>query len=322
MLAIAHPCPRHERPRRLTSPLPSAPRNHAMHPFKSLLLFSPSPFLPRNYLTFQKLTSPRVSPRRPYRPLSSLSMDSAQSPSAAQPPPPVGESPLVAALQAVRARVQAASAGRAAPAQLVAVSKTKPVALLRAAYDAGQRHFGENYVQELVQKSEEMPADVMWHFIGPLQSNKAKALVGVRGLHVVESVDREKTAKVLDRAVVVVGRGEKLNVMVQVNTSGEESKSGCEPGQAAQLCKVVVASENLVLTGLMTIGAPDVSDEPEAFKVLARERDEAAKALGWEPSQLRLSMGMSGDFENAIRMGSDSVRVGSTIFGAREYPNK
>lgn len=231
---------------------------------------------------------------------------------------------VVGALNSVRERIAALSStqnGR--HIDLVAVSKTKPPELLQAAYDAGQRHFGENYVQELVQKAPLLPSDVKWHFVGSLQSNKAKILVSVPNLYVVESVDRKKTATALEKAVGNAGRKEKLKVMVQVNTSGEESKSGCQPGQTAELADFVVNTcEHLELVGLMTIGAFDTSDEPEAFKVLNNERESVAAKLNRPVKELQLSMGMSGDFEAAIRMGSDSVRVGSTIFGAREYKDK
>lgn len=237
--------------------------------------------------------------------------------------PSVSTHDVLGALNAVRGRVEALCAAQGGRnVELVAVSKTKPADLLQAAYDANQRHFGENYVQELAQKSEVLPSDIKWHFIGALQSNKAKTLVGVKNLFVVESVDREKTASALDKAVRNVGRSEKLKVMVQVNTSGEESKAGCEPGKSADLASFVDKQcESLELIGLMTIGAPDTSDEPKAFKVLRSEREAVAQRLGCSAQSLTLSMGMSGDMEAAIRMGSDSVRVGSAIFGAREYAN-
>lgn len=236
----------------------------------------------------------------------------------------LNEHDVTTALESVRSRVNKAKAdaGRE-DVQLVAVSKTKPMELLRAAYDNGQRHFGENYVQELVSKAEQMPSDIKWHFIGPLQTNKAKALASIANLHVVETVDREKAASALEKAVVNVGRDTPLNVMVQVNTSGEETKSGCVPGDSIQLARAIVNDcPHLRLVGLMTIGAPDTSDEPAAFKILKEERDAVAQALGSSVDSLQLSMGMSGDFEAAIKMGSNSVRVGSTIFGAREYPRK
>ncbi|CAN8074939.1 unnamed protein product [Agarophyton chilense] len=233
-------------------------------------------------------------------------------------------SDVAKALEKVRGRItELVSAQDSREVRLVAVSKTKPVEVLKQAYDVNQRHFGENYVQELVQKAALMPDDVKWHFIGSLQSNKAKYLVTVPNLFVVESVDREKTAAALQKAVKNVGRDEKLNVMVQVNTSGEESKSGCEPGQAADLAAYVVDKcDALNLIGVMTIGAFDTSEQPEAFHILRAERDRVAERLKWNKNGLKLSMGMSADFEAAIKMGSDSVRVGSTIFGARQYASK
>lgn len=233
-------------------------------------------------------------------------------------------SPIATALNNVRARIEAVgSSHNNNTAELVAVSKTKPVELLQAAYDAGQRHFGENYVQELAAKAPQLPEDIKWHFIGALQSNKAKVLLAIPNLYIVESVDRQKTAAALNKAVSAVGRAEKLRVMVQVNTSREASKSGCTPGETLELAKFVHDKcAELELEGLMTIGAPDTSESPEAFKVLAEERVAVANGLGKEISSLKLSMGMSSDFEAAIRMGSNSVRVGSTIFGAREYPAK
>ena len=111
-----------------------------------------------------------------------------------------------------------------------------------------------------------------------------------------------------------------LAVLVQVNTSGEESKHGVEPSAAAALAREIRdACPNLRVAGLMTIGQPDYSSRPENFSCLARARLEVAKALGCDPSDLELSMGMSGDYEAAIGMGSTNVRVGSTIFGARNY---
>ena len=230
----------------------------------------------------------------------------------------------------VAARVVAASTRSTArastsPARLVAVSKTKPVEQLRECYDAGHRCFGENYVQEIVEKSPQMPPDTVWHFIGHLQSNKVKALVtGVPSLAVIETVDSVKLANRLNNAVgefmderAKVGAG-KLGVMVQVNTSGEESKFGVEPKDCLPLARHIRDEcSNLAFRGLMTIGMPDYTSRPENFQSLAACRDEVCAALGLETKDVELSMGMSGDYESAIEMGSDNVRVGSTIFGAR-----
>ena len=188
--------------------------------------------------------------------------------------------------------------------------------------------------QELLDKAPAMPSDVRWRFIGHLQSNKAAALVkGVPGLQCVETVDSIKLATKLDAAVAaaVSAEGEQtpsssssrtvpLPVFVQVNTSGEESKHGGEPSAAAPLAAEISGKcPNLKVAGLMTIGQPDYSSRPENFVCLARVREEVAKALNCEPADLELSMGMSGDYEAAIQMGSTNVRVGSTIFGARNY---
>lgn len=242
----------------------------------------------------------------------------------ATPTPTPAPNLVSSSLADVRARIanSCAACGRQ-PIQLIAVSKTKPIPLLEAAYAAGQRHFGENYVQELVTKAAHMPMDIKWHFIGALQSNKAKMLVGVPNLYMVESVDREKVARALDKAVGDMQREGRLKVMVQVNTSGEDSKSGCAPGETIELARFVDEEcAKLELVGLMTIGAPDEAEEPVAFRVLREEREKVARELGRGVGELILSMGMSEDFERAIRMGSDSVRVGSTIFGEREYPKK
>jgi pyridoxal phosphate enzyme (YggS family) len=207
--------------------------------------------------------------------------------------------------------------------RLVAVSKTKPLELLKEAYKSGQRIFGENYAQELVEKAAEMgESDVQWHFIGGLQSNKANMLVkGVvpYGKLVVETVGSLKVAKKLDNAMSDFD-GQKLDIFVQVNTSEEESKSGLSPKEAVELCQQITKEcGNLRLLGVMTIGAPG---DTNCLESLAECRELVAKALDMSPSDLGLSMGMSGDYEVAIQKGSTNVRVGSTIFGARDYSNK
>mmetsp|Transcript_11253 Transcript_11253/g.15836 ORF Transcript_11253/g.15836 Transcript_11253/m.15836 type:complete len:666 (-) Transcript_11253:484-2481(-) len=216
--------------------------------------------------------------------------------------------------------------------QLVAVSKTKPIELLMQAYEAGQRVFGENYVQELCGKVPDMPEDITWHYIGPLQSNKANILVKtVYPRLVVETVASTKLANKLQNAVqLVVDETKddekstscpKLDIYVQVNTSGEESKSGVTPGEETiQLCQHIMEKcGNLNLKGLMTIGAPN---DTSCFDVLAKCRDDVTTALELSSSSLlELSMGMSGDYPQAIQHGATSVRVGSTIFGARDYSN-
>lgn len=198
-----------------------------------------------------------------------------------------------------------------------------------------QQYFGENYVQELEQKAALLPRSIKWSFIGGLQSNKCAALAHIPNLWSVNSVDRIKLVDALEKgrrawaesaAVEAQDKEDtRLRVFVQVNTSGEDTKSGVSPGsQVVDICKHVQAQAHLKLQGLMTIGALARSrasgqgeEENEDFNVLVRERDGVAKQLGLDPALLELSMGMSQDFEPAVRMGSSEVRVGSTIFGDR-----
>eukprot|EP00670_Eutreptiella_braarudii_P005610 CAMPEP_0174281544 /NCGR_PEP_ID=MMETSP0809-20121228/1928_1 /TAXON_ID=73025 ORGANISM="Eutreptiella gymnastica-like, Strain CCMP1594" /NCGR_SAMPLE_ID=MMETSP0809 /ASSEMBLY_ACC=CAM_ASM_000658 /LENGTH=267 /DNA_ID=CAMNT_0015375157 /DNA_START=20 /DNA_END=823 /DNA_ORIENTATION=+ len=258
----------------------------------------------------------------PVEPTTTTSAGSSETTAPALPAKPQANTPsgVQEALLDVKTRIAAAVTKAAAPREprLVAVSKLHTAALVKAAYDAGHRCFGENYVQELVDKSQDLPEDIQWHFIGHLQSNKAKVLVeGCRGLAAVETVDSEKLANKLNAAVLSLKR-EPLRVYVQVNTSGEDSKSGLEPGQEAALADYIVKNcEGLRFGGLMTIGMPDYTSKPENFICLQECRRRTAEALGMPEEEIELSMGMSGDFEAAIAMGSNNVRVGSTIFGAR-----
>jgi len=219
--------------------------------------------------------------------------------------------------------------------RLVAVSKTKPLSYIKDAYyESGQKVFGENYAQELEEKAKEMGEDenyqndIQWHFIGGLQSNKAAKLVKnvvPYGKLVVETVNSEKVANKLDNAMAnnfPGNDGEELllDVFVQVNTSGEESKSGVSVDESIDLCKHVVQNcKRLNLKGVMTIGAPG---DVDCLESLGKCRELVADALSLDPSGIELSMGMSGDFETAIAKGSTNIRVGSTIFGQRDYANK
>lgn len=236
------------------------------------------------------------------------------------------EAGAVVAFRSVMLRVQQAaerSGIKPDRVRVVAVSKTKPVSMIRQLYDAGHRHFGENYVQEFVEKAPQLPQDIQWHFIGHLQSNKVKTLLsGVPNLAMVEGVDNQKVANNLDRMVSTLGRN-RLKVLVQVNTSGEESKSGVDPSNCVDLAKhVKLSCPNLEFSGLMTIGMLDYTSTPQNFQTLSNCRTEVCKALEMDEEQCELSMGMSGDFELAIESGSTNVRIGSTIFGPREYAKK
>ncbi|KAI4182548.1 MAG: hypothetical protein LQ346_006560, partial [Caloplaca aetnensis] len=191
-------------------------------------------------------------------------------------------------------------------------------------------HFGENYAQELQEKAALLPREIRWHFIGALQTNKCRPLAEqVPNLWCVESVDAAKKADQLQkgREALCQREGDEippLRVFVQVNTSGEAEKSGVEPEGAAALCRHVREKcPRLRLQGLMTIGAIARSQgvaegkENEDFITLREVRDRVAGELGVGEEELELSMGMSEDFESAIRCGSNEVRVGSTIFGER-----
>ncbi len=234
------------------------------------------------------------------------------------------ETTIASRLAAVRDRIAEATirAGRpAGSVRLLAVSKTKPEAQIREAYAAGQRDFGENYVQELCAKAAALAdlPDIRWHLIGPLQRNKAKQIVPVASL--VHTVDRASLAEELSRRAQSVGTpspsggptGKTLRVLLEVNVSGEASKAGCAPSEAASLAAIVRSSPGLSLAGLMTI-PPDTDDRELARPYFQRLR-ELRDAIGGDLPEL--SMGMSHDFEIAIEEGATIVRVGTAIFGAR-----
>ncbi|MFH2134115.1 MAG: YggS family pyridoxal phosphate-dependent enzyme [Pseudomonadota bacterium] len=225
---------------------------------------------------------------------------------------------ILSNLQAVRRAVTAAAtaAGRPADAvRLLAVSKTFPAASVREAYQAGQTAFGENYLQEALDKIEILGALLLeWHFIGPIQSNKTRAIA--EHFAWVHGVDRLKVAERLS-----VQRPESLpdlNICLQVNVSGEASKSGVAPDEVAQLAAEVARLPRLKLRGLMAIPAPadDPAQQREPF-VLMRELLASLNAQGMQLDTL--SMGMSHDFAVAIQEGATIVRVGTAIFGARNY---
>jgi pyridoxal phosphate enzyme (YggS family) len=211
--------------------------------------------------------------------------------------------------------------------RLVAVSKLKSVEHIRAAYEEGQRVFGENYVQELVEKAPLLPDDIAWHMIGHVTSSNAKnLLLKVPNLSVIEAVDSTKLAKKLDDVLAAENETRKeselpprsVRIFVQVNTSGEESKFGVEPKDAVEVCRFVQEQcLNLHLRGLMTIGKLH-GDPAEDFKKLVEVRGQVSHALQIPLIDFELSMGMSGDYETALRFGATNIRIGSTIFGARE----
>jgi PLP dependent protein len=223
-------------------------------------------------------------------------------------------------LDEVRQRIAKAAADASRDASsvtLLAVSKTFPAEDVRAAFNAGQRAFGENYVQEAVAKIAELAdlrSEIEWHFIGPLQSNKTKVVA--ENFDWVHSVDRLKIAQRLSEQ-----RPDgmaPLNVCLQINVSGEESKSGVAPDEALTLARQIAALPSLRLRGLMAIPEPAATlDEQRAPHRRLRELLDALRADGLELDTL--SMGMSADLEAAILEGATMVRIGTAIFGARDY---
>ena len=219
-------------------------------------------------------------------------------------------------LQAVRTGIEraAAAAGRSpSEVSLLAVSKTFPASYIEEAHAAGQRLFGENYVQEAVKKITLLEhVSLEWHFIGPLQSNKTAAIAS--HFSWVHSVSRLKIAERLS-----AGRPEALpplNICIQVNVSGEASKSGISPGEERAFAEAISRLPRLRLRGLMTI--PEPTDDPAVQRsryALLRELNEGLARDGHAVDTL--SMGMSDDFEAAIAEGSTLVRIGTAIFGSR-----
>ncbi len=199
--------------------------------------------------------------------------------------------------------------------RVVAVTKTVDVERIKEAIDAGLRIFGENYVQEAREKIEALKAfDIEWHFIGHLQRNKAKD--AVRLFRMIHTVDSLRLAQELDKRAGAIGR--KVDVLIQVNLSGEETKSGIAREDLEALVRGVGGLENLSLLGLMTL--PPYFEDPEGarpfFRALRMLRDEVEERTGAELREL--SMGMSHDFEVAIEEGATLVRIGSAIFGPRD----
>jgi len=220
-------------------------------------------------------------------------------------------------LQAVKGRIaEAARAAGRDPAAVVllAVSKTHPPALIDEAFGAGQRAFGENYVQEALDKMSALARlPIEWHLVGPLQSNKTRAVA--ERFQWVHTVDREKIARRLSAQ-----RPEALpplDVLLQVNVSGEASKSGVAPREVAALAKAVAALPKLRLRGLMAVPEPtgDEGQQRARFREL-RELYESLKRAGLALDTL--SMGMTADMQAAIAEGSTMVRIGTAIFGQRQ----
>ena len=200
---------------------------------------------------------------------------------------------------------------------LIAVSKTQPVEMLKEAYDAGARVFGENKVQEIVDKYDQMPSDVKWHMIGHLQRNKVKYIVdkvamihSVDSLRLAETIEKEAAKK----AVIVP-------ILIEVNVAQEESKFGLKPEEVLPLIEQIADFSHIRIKGLMTIApyVDNAEENREIFRELKKlSVDIAAKNIN-NVTMSVLSMGMTGDYMVAVQEGATMVRVGTGIFGARNY---
>ncbi|WP_067515970.1 YggS family pyridoxal phosphate-dependent enzyme [Endozoicomonas ascidiicola] len=204
--------------------------------------------------------------------------------------------------------------------QLLAVSKTKPTDMIRDAWSCGQKHFGESYLQEAISKIQALHdlSDIHWHFIGPIQSNKTRDIA--EHFEWVHSVDRLKIAQRLnDQRPELLPP---LNICLQVNISGETSKSGVSLDELPQLVQAINQLPRLTLRGLMGIPAPE--SDPAQQRIPFRTLADALKSLNKQFSldMDTLSMGMSDDLEAAIQEGSTMVRIGTALFGERDYAQK
>jgi hypothetical protein len=225
---------------------------------------------------------------------------------------------LPARLAAIRERIAAAAAraGRdPGGVRLVGASKRQPTALLRVAYDAGLRDFGENRVQEAERKAPDLPADITWHLLGPLQSNKARRAIEL--FDVLHAIDRVSAAVLLERRLAETGATREA--FLEVNVGGEASKHGFAPAELLASAGELAALERLRIVGLMTIPPP--SGEAEAARAFFRRLRALGDELRARHGQAfgnALSMGMSDDFEVAVEEGATHVRVGTALFGTRD----
>jgi pyridoxal phosphate enzyme (YggS family) len=219
-------------------------------------------------------------------------------------------------LSDVRGRIEKAcvKAGRSVDSvRLIAVTKNHPAETAQSLIDLGVRDIGENRVQEIEEKVPQLHGDFTVHMIGHLQTNKAQKVWPLAGW--IQSVDREKLVRRLEALYDAAGGGARKKVLVEVNTSGEASKSGCGPDECMRICEIVAESRALELRGLMTIG-PLGGDETAvrgAFALLRELSEKCCKGI----IAPELSMGMSGDFEWAIEEGATMVRIGTVLAGGR-----
>ena len=200
---------------------------------------------------------------------------------------------------------------------IVAVSKTKPEEAIMELYEAGHRDFGENYIQELRKKHDDLPKDIRWHMIGHLQRNKVKYIAEY--IHLIHSVDSYALAETIDKEAANHNRI--IPILIEVNVGGEESKFGVTPEETTALVEQISHLPNIRIEGLMT-SAPYVEDPEEDRECFANLRDLSVDIDSKKIDNVKvnaLSMGMSNDYIVAVEEGSTMVRVGTSIFGARDY---
>ncbi len=200
---------------------------------------------------------------------------------------------------------------------LIAVSKTKPVSMLQEAYDAGARDFGENKVQEIMDKYDQLPNDIRWHMIGHLQTNKVKYIADK--VHMIHSVESEKLALEINKQALKAGRV--IPILIEVNIAGEDSKFGVTPNECIQLINTIHTLPGIAIKGLMTVPpfVENAEDNRQYFKALKQLSVDIMQKNIDNVCMDFLSMGMSGDYTVAIEEGANLVRVGTNIFGERDY---
>ena len=203
-----------------------------------------------------------------------------------------------------------ADASRKSDITTIAVSKKKTIEHIKCAYDLGIRNFGENYAQELEEKARQLKLDkIIWHFLGPLQSNKTKIISNYA--HWVHSLDREKIVNKINNECKNLNK--KINGCIQVNISEEASKSGIKPGELIDFADHLKSLENINLRGIMVL--PSLSGDAEEQMIESKKLHN--KLIESYPNAKFLSMGTTNDFESAIKFGSNMIRVGELIFGKR-----
>ncbi len=213
---------------------------------------------------------------------------------------------ISSALQEIKSQLPAS-------VELIAVSKTKPVALLQEAYDAGQRHFGENKVQEMAEKYEVLPKDIAWHMIGHVQTNKIKYMAAF--VHLVHGVDRLKVLQELNKQAKKVDRT--IDCTLQVHIAQEDTKFGFDTSELAEVVAALETFTHVRVRGLM--GMATFTDNHAQIRAEFMRLKAAFDTYGATRQWDVLSMGMSGDYPIAVECGATHVRIGSSIFGARNY---